>query len=215
LRKVPGIPLMCLKKLKELIYSWDNLEDRVAGISDLEHKGDNITHEINYRIAPHFFNSFLTVRILPHWHNRWMIVTDFIHSRRNFILIYRIEQPTQRAKEWLMSLSLRHWKMQKAIGLLTNQIDQTQILKHCVEINRMENEADIIYRTALVELFANTTDEKLLIKWREIYEDMETVTDKCEDVCMPLKHWRSSILICWFFDISSTLILRLHRRFII
>jgi hypothetical protein len=77
--------------------------------------------------------------------------------------------------------------MQKAIGLLTNQIDQTQILKHCVEINRMENEADIIYRTALVELFANTTDEKLLIKWREIYENMETVTDKCEDVANALE----------------------------
>jgi hypothetical protein len=77
--------------------------------------------------------------------------------------------------------------MQKAIGLLTNQIDQTQILKYCVEINRMENEADIIYRTALVELFANTTDEKLLIKWREIYENMETVTDKCEDVANALE----------------------------
>jgi hypothetical protein len=51
----------------------------------------------------------------------------------------------------------------------------------------MENEADIIYRTALVELFANTADEKLLIKWREIYEDMETVTDKCEDVANALE----------------------------
>jgi len=86
-------------------------------------------------------------------------VTDFIHSAADFILIYRIEQPTQRAKRLADVIVSSTLEMQKAIGLLTNQIDQTQILKHCVEINRMENEADIIYRTALVELFANTTDE--------------------------------------------------------
>jgi hypothetical protein len=114
-------------------------------------------------------------------------VTDFIHSAADFILIYRIEQPTQRAKELADIIVSSTLEMQKAIGLLTNQIDQTQILKYCVEINRMENEADIIYRTALVELFANTADEKLLIKWREIYEDMETVTDKCEDVANALE----------------------------
>jgi len=73
---------------------------------------------------------------------------------------------TQRAKELADIIVSSTLEMQKAIGLLTNQIDQTQILKYLFEINRMENEADIIYRTALVELFANTADEKLLIKWR-------------------------------------------------
>jgi len=174
------------QKLKDLIYSWDNLEDRVAGISDLEHKGDNITHEIITESRRTFLTPFdreditLLAQSLDD-------VTDFIHSAADFILIYRVEQPTQRAKELADVIVTSTLEVQKAISLLTNQIDQTQILKYCVEINRMENEADIIYRTALVELFANMTDEKLLIKWREIYENMETVTDKCEDVANALE----------------------------
>ena len=174
------------QKLKDLIYSWDNLEDRVAGISDLEHKGDNITHEIITESRRTFLTPFDREDITS-LAQSLDDVTDFIHSAADFILIYRIEQPTQRAKELSDVIVSSTLEMQKAIGLLTNQIDQTQILKHCVEINRMENEADIIYRTALVELFANTTDEKLLIKWREIYENMETVTDKCEDVANALE----------------------------
>ena len=158
----------------------------MAVISDLEHKGDNITHEIITESRRTFLTPFdreditLLAQSLDD-------VTDFVHSAADFIFIYRVEQPTQRAKELADVIVDITLETQKAIGLLKNQIDQTQILKYCVEINRMENEADIIYRTALVELFANTTDEKLLIKWREIYEDMETVTDKCEDVANALE----------------------------
>ena len=174
------------QNFQELVYNWDNIEDRVAAISDLEHKGDNVTHEIITESRRTFLTPFdreditLLAQSLDD-------VIDFIHSAADFILIYRVEQPTQRAKELADIIVTSTLEVQKAIGLLTNQIDQTQILKHCVEINRMENEADIIYRTALVELFANMTDEKLLIKWREIYENMETVTDKCEDVANALE----------------------------
>jgi uncharacterized protein len=174
------------QKLKDLVYTWDNIEDRVAVISDLEHKGDNITHEIITESRRTFLTPFdreditLLAQSLDD-------VTDFVHSAADFIFIYRVEQPTQRAKELADVIVAITLETQKAISLLKNQIDQIQILKYCVEINRMENEADIIYRTALVELFANTTDEKLLIKWREIYEDMETVTDKCEDVANALE----------------------------
>ncbi|GAI12765.1 unnamed protein product, partial [marine sediment metagenome] len=62
-----------------------------------------------------------------------------------------------------------------------------QILEQCVEINRLENVADGVYRSALGELFANTTDIAEIIKWREIYEDMEGATDRCEDVANVLE----------------------------
>jgi uncharacterized protein len=174
------------QKFKELVYNWDNLIDRVAAISDLEHKGDNVTHEIITESRRTFLTPFDREDITS-LAQSLDDVTDFIHSAADFILIYRVEQPTLRAKELADIIVTSTLEVQKGIALLTNQIDQTQILKHCVEINRMENEADIIYRTALVELFANTTDEKLLIKWREIYENMETVTDKCEDVANALE----------------------------
>lgn len=62
-----------------------------------------------------------------------------------------------------------------------------KILNSCVEINRLENVADKIYRTALKELFEDSNDITDIIKWREIYEHMESATDMCEDVANVLE----------------------------
>jgi len=66
-------------------------------------------------------------------------------------------------------------------------MDLKQTLKRCVEINRLENQADKIYREALAELFKDSMDIPSIIKWREIYEYMETATDRCEDVANVLE----------------------------
>jgi uncharacterized protein len=174
------------QKLKDLLYTWDNIEDRVAGIADLEHKGDNITHQIATELHRTFVTPFdreditLLAQSLDD-------VTDFIHSAADFMLLYSVEQPTNRAKELADVIVEITLETQKAVGQLKKHIDQREMLKYCVEVNRMENVADRIFRSALAELFANTTDVRLLIKWREIYEHMETVTDRCEDVANVLE----------------------------
>ena len=56
-----------------------------------------------------------------------------------------------------------------------------------MEINRLENEGDAVYRAALADLFSNSTDAVSLIKWREIYEHMEMAIDRCEDVANVLE----------------------------
>jgi len=176
------------QKLNDLISNWDNIEDRAAGITDLEHKGDNITHEIITEARRTFLMVFdrEDTKQLAHALDD---VMDFIHSAADFMLIYKVERPTHSVKELVDIISGITLETQKAVSLLTNNINQPQLLKHCVEIHRLENEADRIYRGALVELFANTTDELALIKWREIYENLETVTDKCEDVANILEAW--------------------------
>jgi len=60
-------------------------------------------------------------------------------------------------------------------------------MEGCVEINRLENMADRVYRAAIAELFDDTKDIAKLIKWREIYEHMESATDRCEDVANVLE----------------------------
>ena len=174
------------QKLKDLLYTWDNIEDRVAVIADLEHKGDNITHQIATELHRTFVTPFdrEDITLLSQSLDD---VTDFIHQAADFMFLYNVEQPTQRAKELADVITEITLETQKAVGQLTKHIDQTQMLKHCVEVNRMENVADRIYRAALAELFADTTDVRLLIKWREIYEHMETVTDRCEDVANVLE----------------------------
>ena len=174
------------QKLKDLLNSWNNIEDKVAVIADLEHKGDNITHQIATELHRTFVTPFdrEDITLLSQSLDD---VTDFIHQAADFMFLYNVEQPTQRAKELADVITEITLETQKAVGQLTKHIDQTQMLKHCVEVNRMENVADRIYRAALAELFADTTDVRLFIKWREIYEHMETVTDRCEDVANVLE----------------------------
>ncbi|MBN1643803.1 MAG: DUF47 domain-containing protein [Dehalococcoidales bacterium] len=169
------------QKLRELLYAWDNVEDRVAVIADLEHKGDNITHQIATELHRTFVTPFDREDITALAHSLDDVV-DFIHSAADFMMLYRVEQPTMRARELADVIIEITLEMQKAVGQLKKHIDQRQMLKHCVEINRMENVADRIFRSALAELFASSTEVPILIKWREIYEYMENVTDRCEDV---------------------------------
>jgi hypothetical protein len=78
---------------------------------------------------------------------------------------------------------------QKAVGLLGDNIDQSQMLKHCMEIHRLESSLNKIYTSGLAELFINVTDEQFMMKWREIFEQMKTVTDKCGNAAKALEAW--------------------------
>jgi uncharacterized protein len=173
-------------KLNELMQNWDHAEDKVAVITDLEHKGDNIRHQIVTELHRTFVTPFDREDINA-LSEALDDVIDFIQSAADFMLLYHVEEPTQRAKELAAVIVEITAEVQKAVGQLKKHIDQREMLKYCVEINRMENVADRIFRSAVSELFANTKDMSLIIKWREIYEHMETVTDRCEDVANVLE----------------------------
>jgi hypothetical protein len=168
-------------KLNDLLLNWDHVEDKVAVITDLEHKGDNITHEIATELHKTFVTPFDREDITA-LAQSLDDVLDFIQSSADYMLLYHVEKPTDRAKELAAVIVDITAEVQKAVSQLKKHIDQRQMLKHCVEINRMENVADRIFRSAVSELFKGTTDMLLLIKWREIYEQLEAVTDRCEDV---------------------------------
>jgi len=77
--------------------------------------------------------------------------------------------------------------VESAVPLLRRRGELQKVLKQCVEINRLENIADTVYHSALAELFDDTSDIVRIIKWREIYEQMESATDRCEDVANVLE----------------------------
>ncbi|OGN88834.1 MAG: phosphate transport regulator [Chloroflexi bacterium RBG_13_46_9] len=174
------------QKLRDLLYNWTGVEDKIAAIADLEHKGDNVTHQVAGLLHRTFVTPFdrEDIAALSHTMDD---VTDFIHSAADAMLLYRITEPTQRAKELSDVIVEITAEVEKAVTLLNKKLDQREMLKYCVEINRLENVADRIYRAALAELFAKSTDVVYIMKWREIYEHMETVTDRCEDVANVLE----------------------------
>jgi uncharacterized protein len=179
--------------LKELLDNWQDVEREVEEITELEHQGDTITHQILAQLHRTFITPFdrEDIALLSHTMDD---VVDFIHASADSMLIYKIEKPTQRAKELADIIVQATDEIEKTMPQLRRRgAELRKVLEHCVEMNRLENMADIVYRSALAELFADSTDMAHVIKWREIYEHMESATDRCEDVAnviegVALKH---------------------------
>jgi len=167
--------------LKDMISNWEHIEGTVAEITELEHKGDTITHEIMSRLNRTFVTPFDREDIVDMAHSL-DDVTDFIHSAADSMLLYKVERPGERAKELADIILQATEEIEKVLPQLKKRIILSSVLKRCVEINRLENLADRVYRSAIAELFDDSTDMAHIIKWREIYAHMESATDRCEDV---------------------------------
>ncbi len=178
--------LKAAEALKEMIDTWQFLDSRVAEITELEHRGDTITHQIISMLHRTFVTPFdrEDIALLAHTLDD---IIDFIHASADAMFIYKIEKPTERAKELADIIIRGVAEVQKAVVGLRRRSAIKQILEGCVEINRLENMADRVYRAAIAELFDDTKDIATLIKWREIYEHMESATDRCEDVANVLE----------------------------
>ena len=174
------------RALKELIDTWEVIDGRVAEITELEHEGDSITHQIIAQVHRTFVTPFdrEDIALLAHTMDD---VTDFIHAAADAMLIYKIDQASQRAEELANIILEAAEEIERAVGGLRRHADLKKILERCVEINRLENMADRVYRAAMAELFDDAMDITQVIKWREIYEHMESATDRCEDVANVLE----------------------------
>jgi len=174
------------RKLKELVDAWENVEGKVGEITRLEHEGDTITHQIMAQLHRTFVTPFdrEDIALLAHVLDD---VTDFIHAAADAMLLYKVDSPSQRARELADIIVQAAAEVERAMPQLRHHAELKQILPRCVEINRLENMADRVFRSAMAELFDDSTDFAYVIKWRQIYEHMEEATDRCEDVANVLE----------------------------
>jgi len=172
-------------ELHILFHDYTNVAQKVGRLTELEHKGDYITHQI----VEQLHRTFVTpldredIGLLTQGLDD---VMDFMEDAAVAMLLYRIKQPTKRARQLADILVDVTDELVKAIPHMRKRSEMSQILQHCVEINRLENEADSIVRFALAELFDDIPLEDV-IKWREIYEHLENAVDKAEDVANVLE----------------------------
>ena len=172
--------------LKDLLDNWQDVGTKVARITDLEHEGDSITHQVMDLL----YRSFITpidredISLLAHTLDD---IADFIHAAADAMYIYRIKSPTKRSQELADILVEAAGEVEKAMVFLRSRSELKKAMEYCVDLNRLENEADDISRRALGELFEGGYDTIEIIKWREIYEHMESATDRCEDVANALE----------------------------
>jgi len=167
--------------LKDMLDNWEDREFTVAEITELEHEGDSIAHQIVALLHTTFITPFDREDIAQLSHAMDDII-DFIHAAADSMHIYKVKEPTQRAKELAEIIVQATEEVERVVSLLGNSSELKKAMEHCVELNRLENRADKIYRSALGELFDTTKDTTHIIKWREIYSHLETATDRCEDV---------------------------------
>lgn len=172
--------------LAQLFENWEDVEERARQITELEHHGDNITHRIIAQLHATFVTPIDREDIAQLAH-RMDDVMDFMEGTAVALVLYKVSQPTERAKELADILVRVTSEVGKAIPRLRRRSQLNQIPEHCIEINRLENEADAVLRSALGELFDHQVDIAEVIKWREIYEHMENATDRCEDIANVLE----------------------------
>lgn len=175
-----------LKGAKEFLnlmedFQPQKLTDKVEAIRVIEHEGDIITHETIEKLN----TTFLTPIDREDIHaliSKLDDVLDFIESSAVRMHIFKINQPTKQSIKLTVILFRAVEQVVEAISRLRNIRKSDSILHHCIEINRLENEGDVIQRTAIGDLFECCTNPVEIIKWKEIYENIETAIDKCEDV---------------------------------
>jgi uncharacterized protein len=167
----------------ELFADYRDVPRKIEEIRRIEREGDELTHAILTKLNQTFITPFDREDI-HQLASKLDDVLDFVNAAGDRILMYRIAAPPPAAGELARIILMQCRELQKAVSLMQKN---DNILSHCVEINRLENEADMVAQNAIAQLFENEKDPINLIKIKELLEFLERATDKAEDVANVLE----------------------------
>ena len=169
--------------MKSLLENYRDVPAQVAKLKDIEHRGDEMTHAVLRKLNQTFITPFDREDI-HRLASSIDDVLDLLNAAGDRMIVYKISSvPPETAK--LAALILQQSEeIERAVAGLEKQ---QHVLEHCVEINRLENEADRITRDAVGHLFDTEKDPIQLIKIKELFETLELATDKAEDAANVLE----------------------------
>jgi predicted phosphate transport protein (TIGR00153 family) len=161
--------------------NFDDLEKRVHAIETLEKQADKVTHAALEMLHKTFITP-LDREDIHQLITRMDDILDLMEDAGQTVSLYDIKQITPEAKR-LAELCLSCCeKVRACVGLLHNMNNAREMLSICADIDRLESDADHVMRAAMSKLFREEPDVRNLIKLKAIYEILESVTDRCEDV---------------------------------
>lgn len=161
----------------------DDPASLAARIKDLEHKGDELTH----KVIDELNKTFITPIDREDIHDLCAAlddVLDLIDSTATRLVLFRISEPIRSIPEMAAVLLSQAMEIGAAVS---NLQDNDHVVERCIEINRLENDADRLFQSAIASLFEEIRDPIEVIKRKEIIETLETATDKAEDVANVLE----------------------------
>jgi len=157
----------------------DQIWDRASQIKSLEHRGDQMTHDLITRLNQTFITP-LDREDIHALSSRLDDVLDLIDAAASRMSLYKIREPRRPGIELARIIHRCASEIQAAVPHILEK--REKILHHCQELNRLEHESDTVCRSAIAQLFEEERDPITLIKWKEIYEVLEAAVDKAEDV---------------------------------
>ncbi len=158
-----------------------DIPNRARRIKDLEHEADAVTHCCMQALHKTFITP-IERNDIHRLISRLDDILDLIDGAARRLVSYELS-PGPPGLQELTQVVLRSANaVQRAVGQLRNMKNAGVILRECVEINQLENEADLVHSNAVARLFKEQADPIDVIKWREIYDRLERATDRCEDV---------------------------------
>jgi len=166
------------KALLEMLTHYTGVPEQVQIVKAIEHEGDEITHAILTKLNQTFITPFDREDI-HELCSQLDDVIDLIDAAASRFVLYRVDVVRPGTVELVKVLLSATIEVVAAVRALETP---EKALKHCVEINRYENESDRLCRTLIAQLFDEEKDSVQIIKWKEIFEVIETAVDKCEDV---------------------------------
>lgn len=167
--------------LHTMLLEDNDWPGRLLQLGELEHRGDFITHEI-FDLLHKTFITPLDPPEIEALARSLDDVVDFIQAAADALILYKVEKSRPPAREIAAVLVAATKEIAVAVGNLREKKTLERILPHIQEINRLENEADRLTRAAISELIEHRDDLFELIRWKEIYQQLEDATDRCEDV---------------------------------
>jgi hypothetical protein len=170
-----------VKLFTEIIGNYEYSEYKVGKLKEIEHEADHITHQVYKRMHRMFLTPMdrEDIYLLA---NKMDSVLDEIESAAVRMYLYRMKEPAKELVQITGLLTEAIELIRKIVFSVRKKQDAPLILKLCVEINTLENEADQLYRSAMVRLFEEEKDAIELIKVKDIIGRIETAVDNCEDV---------------------------------
>jgi predicted phosphate transport protein (TIGR00153 family) len=162
----------------KMLEHYTGVPEQVQIIKAIEHQGDELTHQIFRKLNQTFITPF-DREDMHELCGTMDDVIDLIDAAASRFVLYRVDSVRPGTIELTKVLAAACVELSAAIHAMETP---DKALHRIIEINRLENESDRICRTLIAQLFEEEKDPVQIIKWKEIFEVIETAVDKCEDV---------------------------------
>lgn len=163
--------------LRDLVDDFDRLDERIRDIQALEKEGDRIDREIGQRLEDAFVAPFDREDIHT-LSGRLDDVLDFVQAVAESLVIYDVKKPTDDCRELARILADQSTELSAALHRLDKMKGATS---HLEKVHELEHRADSVSRAAIARLFRDQLDPLEVIKWRELYLELENAIDAAED----------------------------------